>query len=1232
MKTFKKSLYLLLPLIGVFSLGLLEQQKQQSFVHLDGDENSFQINLTASNAPTLSTSTFESGEQLVRYTDFSYENARSKAGYHVELNANGILMNQLDSQITSITNITVTFATTGTLSLATSYDGVNFTSTTITSGANNATTSNPYFFKLVANGAYVQITSVVIDYSCVPHEVPAPAEVEYSVAVKSYTGLETSTDLAGTLYSNRSTYFNASPEISLSAITGEKVYSPVKNVANTYFKMGSSSAKGAITFTWLTPIKFNKIRMNVSRYSSENTTITIKTGSTTLTSLIPTSTTSEIKEASLSNEVTANTLTFESTSSDKRFHFFGFSIVSESTSIPVTETGISASDSKAATYKTTDVYSTANALSVSLLKSSGSPTTLSYDATGTNGYRYTVKNNSNTTIDPTVAFGTAGSYTVQVTYKSFSAPIITLTVTEEVIIPVTLVSVSATESKTSYKVGDVYLSSNQLVVTATYSDESETTLAYDATGEDGYTIYMLDPNADDFYPSNPFSIVGDYVFTVTYQGIESNDITITVGESISSTATINIGLVSASDSTNVSSELATYVTSQDIRLSSVAGANIFGGAGMNRLRFTSNKNSGYITITFSTPTIIQGVTLSVDDYNKTSSVKVATSFNTTGQNLTVSSGVSSLSYTAFSGDTTASSSITISSAAGNQFYLHGIELTLGSSTPVAVTGVSLSPTSLSLGQGTTGTLTPSFAPSNATNKAVTWSTSNGNVATVSNGTVTAVAIGTATITVTTSDGGFTATSAVTVTSLAMNEYYTPSTLDSNFNLQDVQKASDLNSIPSTGADVDILVIPIEFSDYPFAGQTLTNINTLFNGTPAQTNYWESVKSFYQTSSFNNLNMNFTVAPKYATGYTASQAANLNTTSTQYFSTNILRESVADYKADNGNSATQDFDSDLDGFIDAVWMIYSCPNYSNSNTIRNISTDYWAYVFWDYNQTSSTTSPNPNAYAWASYDFMYEGGGATKVDGHTYIHETGHLLGLDDYYNYDDNSSYKPMGGVDMMDYNVIDHNVWSKMLLGWQKPYVVTGNAEITISPSQTSGQSILIADNWNGTSYDEFLMLELYTPTGLNALDSTTAYNGSYPLGYTEAGIRLMHVDSRLGKYTYSTTSGWYFNGYYEPTSLYLTGNNYYGFAHSNTPSYSADPEYRLIHMIQAGGTNTFDTGNTGTNADLFKTGNTFSMATYGTQFFKNGTKLNNGNSLNYRIEFTNVSASSATIRIYKI
>ncbi len=83
--------------------------------------------------------------------------------------------------------------------------------------------------------------------------------------------------------------------------------------------------------------------------------------------------------------------------------------------------------------------------------------------------------------------------------------------------------------------------------------------------------------------------------------------------------------------------------------------------------------------------------------------------------------------------------------------------------PIAVTGVTLDRTSLTLEAGGSGTLKVTVKPSDAADKTVTWSSSRPAVATVSSGgIVTAVAAGSAVITVKTADGGKTASCAVTV--------------------------------------------------------------------------------------------------------------------------------------------------------------------------------------------------------------------------------------------------------------------------------------------------------------------------------------------------------------------------------------------------------------------------------------------------------------------------------------
>lgn len=101
---------------------------------------------------------------------------------------------------------------------------------------------------------------------------------------------------------------------------------------------------------------------------------------------------------------------------------------------------------------------------------------------------------------------------------------------------------------------------------------------------------------------------------------------------------------------------------------------------------------------------------------------------------------------------------------GGDFNIDKIEIINEAAIPV--TGVSISPTSASIPVGATTQLTATVAPANATNKNVSWVSSNTSVATVSStGMVTGVAAGNATITVTTQSGNKTASSAITVTTV-----------------------------------------------------------------------------------------------------------------------------------------------------------------------------------------------------------------------------------------------------------------------------------------------------------------------------------------------------------------------------------------------------------------------------------------------------------------------------------
>lgn len=81
---------------------------------------------------------------------------------------------------------------------------------------------------------------------------------------------------------------------------------------------------------------------------------------------------------------------------------------------------------------------------------------------------------------------------------------------------------------------------------------------------------------------------------------------------------------------------------------------------------------------------------------------------------------------------------------------------------IAVSAIAVNPTTAAVKPGATVTLSATVTPEDATDKTITWSSSDEKVATVDGGKVTGVAEGTATITATTKSGDKTATCAVTV--------------------------------------------------------------------------------------------------------------------------------------------------------------------------------------------------------------------------------------------------------------------------------------------------------------------------------------------------------------------------------------------------------------------------------------------------------------------------------------
>lgn len=446
--------------------------------------------------------------------------------------------------------------------------------------------------------------------------------------------------------------------------------------------------------------------------------------------------------------------------------------------------------------------------------------------------------------------------------------------------------------------------------------------------------------------------------------------------------------------------------------------------------------------------------------------------------------------------------------------------------------------------------------------------------------------------------------------------------DYTYSLNDVHKTLGMYNLQSTG-DAKILVVPVMATDAPvWTTKMLNNVKNGFFGEPDDTG-WHSVKSFYYYSSFGKLNISGEVAPVLKSQYSTSQLTRLGTNGDDVNPDTIIVQEFENSSL--YSSLRKQYDIDNNGFIDSVIFVYS-------NEI-NADNGYWAWVYWNDSDPSSSL-PTVNSYMWVSYDFIVQNKKSEyvyaaygdQIDGHTIIHETGHLLGLDDYYCYDQ-GGWDPSGKIEMHSFNIGDESVYSKMSLGWTNPYYVKTNSSVTLTlrTSAGYGDAIIVNDNWNGSIQDEYIAIEYYTPNGMNLKDSQSAYPGNGYQMYTIPGFRIYHIDARVvelgvrGKMVDYVTS--------------LTPGKTYTVGASNSKSYSYlnehKDDYKLLHLLEANGTNTFKTGKAASNNTLFTSGKTLEASS---QFFYNSTKFNGGNTVGYRFSIGNCDQFQGTITISKL
>jgi M6 family metalloprotease-like protein len=514
-------------------------------------------------------------------------------------------------------------------------------------------------------------------------------------------------------------------------------------------------------------------------------------------------------------------------------------------------------------------------------------------------------------------------------------------------------------------------------------------------------------------------------------------------------------------------------------------------------------------------------------------------------------------------------------------------------------------------------------------------TSSGNSTTVPSETT----ISTETTTSTQPTSTSPSTSSATPTSVAPSSSQAASVgyirnTNPTINMEQYRGASSYTGLPTTG-QVKLLVIPVTFTDYRCGSVCATRkeqIRKTFFGQASETS-WHSVKSFYETSSYGALTLTGVVTDWFDSSWSSNQFASLTTNQGEYSEAfdptwAMLDAAVSWYKTTSGSNLT-DYDTDQDGFIDSVYLVYNNPNSSNAFYPGAGDDIFWAYTYWHYNNYANrnVNSPVGMTLVWSSFDFMHEGYGVNGIDAHTYIHELGHAFGLDDYYTYTD-GDWGATGGLDMMDNNILDHNAFSKYLLGWTNPFVLSGNQNTTsvvLKPFESSGEFFLLGNNWNGSAYDNYLIFEFYTPTGINQKDSQAMYPGNQVRGFTVPGVKIYHVDARLGRFS---NSG--FLGYTDT----LTNNpGFIAMAHSNSLDYSYDENYKLIHLIEKNGVNTFIDGEIATNATLFRQGDTFNPTTTHANFFYHQVgRFNDQSLIGYQVNVTTLTNQAVTLTVTKI
>lgn len=486
-------------------------------------------------------------------------------------------------------------------------------------------------------------------------------------------------------------------------------------------------------------------------------------------------------------------------------------------------------------------------------------------------------------------------------------------------------------------------------------------------------------------------------------------------------------------------------------------------------------------------------------------------------------------------------------------------------------------------------------------------------------------------------------------------------------LKNVASSRDGKYVFSSKGDLKLLVVPVRFkgAEQTDGDDKKILINNAFFGKPEKTSY-ESVASYYNKSSYGKVKITGEVTNWFETSYTIEDAIKEAKTdgAGENISRNIAAE-VAKFLHEESGINLDTYDVDGDHYVDGVYLVYDYPQDDGASR----SPLLWAY-FDKVNKSHNINGdiyndiqPYLSSYSWSS--FYFTGKNSLKnhvVDANTYIHEVGHLFGLEDYYNtngksyssggnYDKSHSgvFQPTGFMDMMDYNLGDHCSFSKYLLDWVNPMVLKGPGEITLHSFTETGDFILIPAlnnereiEWNGTPFDEYLLIEYFTPTGLNDsfdFPSYSYFDGNnnqsiytYP---TRHGVRVYHIDARLAYYQSRTLKS--DNRWIDDPQLTSWINNHSGryvdFLNTNATLGTVDSRQPvLVNLLEANEKNNFYNGVAASDQTLFGLKSTFGVDSYKSFVFNKTSQSGRNMYLPYSFEITKLSSEEVTLKFSEI